>query len=284
MDSIPHLITGHGPALTFLHANGYPPGCYRPLFAHLAEHYAVRAMIQRPLWEGSKPEEIDDWTPLANDLLRYLDETHQTTPALVAGHSLGGIVTLRAALREPQRFKAIVLLDPVLFTPRTIFAANIVRRLNLGHKTHPLISNALNRRREFDDLERLFKSYRRKSLFKYMDDEALRAYIEGITCPSESGGYRLCYTVDWEVQIYHTGIWRDMELWHGLKNLKVPMLIIRGAETDTFLANAARRVTRINPDIKIETLEKSTHLVPLERPQEVSQQIHNFLATSKLAN
>jgi pimeloyl-ACP methyl ester carboxylesterase len=109
-----------------------------------------------------------------------------------------------------------------------------------------------------------------------MDDEALRTYIEGITCPLDGGGYRLCYRVEWEVQIYHTGIWRDMDLWRRLKDLTIPTLIIRGAETDTFLENAAHRVKQINPKIKIESIEKSTHLVPLERPQEVARLIQNF--------
>lgn len=278
MDSIPFSdFGGNGTSLTFLHANGYPPGCYRPLLTRLAEQYQVRAMFQRPLWNDSNPNDIQDWTPLTDDLYSYLDESHQTTPALVVGHSLGGIVALRAALRQPERFKAIILLDPVLLSPRNIFGWNLMRALRLGHHAHPLIASAKNRRRVFDDLERLFSSYRRKSIFKYMDDEALRVYIEGITCPIENGGYQLCYSVAWEVQIYHTGIWRDMELWRGLKNFKVPTLIVRGAETDTFLEQAGKRVQRINPAIKVQSIPQSTHLVPLEKPQETYESIRDFL-------
>ena len=78
-------------------------------------------MVQRPLWPDSRPEDIEDWRPLTDDFLHFLD-AHQTAPIACVGHSMGGIALLRAALREPERFKAIVLLDPVLFPPYFIKA------------------------------------------------------------------------------------------------------------------------------------------------------------------
>jgi pimeloyl-ACP methyl ester carboxylesterase len=95
--SIPFLdFGGEGPPLVFLHANGYPPGCYRALLEDLTQKFQVRAMLQRPLWEDSHPGELHDWTPLTADLLRYLDENH-TAPVIGVGHSMGGIAPLRAA-------------------------------------------------------------------------------------------------------------------------------------------------------------------------------------------
>src|SRR5574342_103278 len=67
---------GVGETVYFLHANGYPPDCYRPLLVRLAERYRVRAMLQRPLWASSDPQEIEDWIPLSDDLLRFLDQDH----------------------------------------------------------------------------------------------------------------------------------------------------------------------------------------------------------------
>jgi len=91
---------GSGQALHFLHANGYPPECYRPLLTGLSAHYHVFAMHQRPLWSDSQPGSINDWHPLTDDLLRFLDEQNPG-PLIGVGHSVGGIVTLRAALRQP---------------------------------------------------------------------------------------------------------------------------------------------------------------------------------------
>jgi pimeloyl-ACP methyl ester carboxylesterase len=57
----------------------------------------------------------------------------------------------------------------------------------------------------------------------------------------------------------------------------VPTLIIRGAETDTFLASTAHRVQKVNPAIFQETINQSTHLVALEKPVQVHQKIEWFL-------
>lgn len=273
---IPHLdFGGVGEELVFLHANGYPPACYRPLLSCLAEKNHVTAMVQRPLWPGSRPEELEDWRLLTDDFLRFLD-ADQAGPVVCVGHSMGGIALLRTALREPERFSSIVLLDPVLFPPSFFLPWKLLFKSGLGYRLHPLVTSASQRRRQFDDLDRLFKGYRRKLVFRYMDDDALRSYIEGIACPVEGGGYQLCYSVEWEVRIYVTGVWHDMDIWRDLPKLSVPTLIVRGAETDTFLERTGKLVKRKQPQVKVETLEKSTHLLPLERPQEVSNRIQSF--------
>jgi pimeloyl-ACP methyl ester carboxylesterase len=265
---------GDGPELLFLHANGYPPDCYQPLLSRLAEHFHVTAMVQRPLWPESKPEDIEDWRPLTDDFLAFLD-AHQTEPIACVGHSMGGIALLRAALHEPERFKSIVLLDPVLFPPYFIVFWNIRRALKLGQRFHPLVAGARHRRRQFNDLERLYNGYRRKSVFKHMDDESLKAYVEGIACQTDAGHYQLCYSAEWEIRIYMTGVRRDMDIWRGLPKLEVPTLIVRGAETDTFWERTGKLVKRKQPRVRVEALERSTHLLALERPIEVADIIQS---------
>ena len=266
---------GAGVPLHFLHANGYPPECYQPLLELLQTQYHIFGMKLRPLWDDAKIEEINDWHPFSDDLQRFLT-TGGLAPAIGVGHSIGGIVTLRTALRDPGRFRALVLLDPVLFKPAFLVGWNLVRAIGLGEKIHPLIAGAKRRRRTFDDLESVFRSYRSRNVFKYMSDENLRIYIEGITVQRPDGGYELVYSPEWEAHIYLTGL-RDFDLWRDLPNLKIPTLIIRGAETDTFLERNANLVKKKNQKIKIVTLERSTHLLPLEHPREVFEIMQSFL-------
>ena len=153
---------------------------------------------------------------------------------------------------------------------------HFVRLLGLGEIFHPLIKGAKKRRRTFDDLETVFHGYRKRNVFRYMDDENLHVYIEGITKPSADGKYELTFSPEWEVQIYRTGM-HDMDIWRGLPKLEVPTLIIRGMETDTFLESAAKLVRQKQPKVRIEALEKSTHLLPLEHPKEVFDIMHSFL-------
>jgi pimeloyl-ACP methyl ester carboxylesterase len=270
-----------GPPLHFLHANGYPPECYKPFLELLSTQYHVFGMLLRPLWKDSNPNEIQSWKPFSQDLLKFLAE--QPAPVIGVGHSLGAIVTLRAALQDPRKFRALILLDPVLLVPSRMIGWKMLSSLGLADRVHPLIKGAKRRRRSFDDLETVFRGYRVRSIFQYMSDENLRLFIEGMTQPKADGTYELVYSPEWEAQIYRTSL-QDFDIWRNLPKLEVPTLFLRGAETDTFLENAARLVKRRQPKARVETLEKSTHLLPLERPREVFDIMQSFLKSLESAS
>jgi pimeloyl-ACP methyl ester carboxylesterase len=292
MSETPHPLSpapffdlgGNGLPLHFLHANGYPPACYKPLLELLQTQYHVFGMLLRPLWPDSHPKDVQDWHPFSDDLLRFLASTASTAPlsarsepapVIGVGHSIGAVVTLRAALRDPGKFRALVLIDPVLFVPSFLSMWQVIRTLGLGDRLHPLIPGAKKRRRTFDDLETVFRGYRKRSVFRHMSDESLRIYIEGMTRKTDRG-YELVYSPEWEARIYLTGL-RDFDIWHDLPKLQVPTLFLRGAETDTFLEKAAKFIKRKQPGARVETVDKSTHLLPLERPQEVFDRMQSFL-------
>ena len=270
-------LGGDGMPLHFLHANGYPPDCYKPFFELLKREYHVFGMTLRPLWKGAKPADLKSWHPLTDDLLRFLTSAPLSAePVIGVGHSIGAIVTLRAALREPGKFCALVLIEPVLFVPWFMRIWMITKAIGLGERAHPLIAGAKKRRRVFDDLETVFRGYRNRDVFRYTSDESLRVYIEGITKPSLAGGYELVYSPEWEAQIYRTGL-QDFDIWRALSKLEVPTLFIRGTESDTFLENSARLVKRKQPKAQVEAMEKSTHILPLERPHEVFSVMRSFI-------
>ena len=274
---IPYIdFGGSGTTIHFAHANGYPPACYQPLFSLLSLHFHVISMLQRPLWQKSNPDEIKDWQPLAADLLSFLDQQNLHS-SIAIGHSLGGIVSLYAAILEPDRFKALILIDPVLFSPLYIIARRLIWSMDLVYRMHPLIKSTRYRKRKFSDLESVFRGFRRKHVFRFMDDDSLWAYVKGITVPDPEGGYKLFYSPDWEMRIYATGIWNDLDLWRNLSKIKIPVLVIKGEATDTFLAPAANLLKKRLPTSKIVSVEKSTHLVPLERPDKVNRIIVDFL-------
>lgn len=267
-------LGGVGLPLHFLHANGYPPDCYKTLLELFKAQYHVFGMLLRPLWGGMKPEDIHDWKPFSDDLRLFLSS--QRDSVIGVGHSIGAVVTLRAALRDPAKFRALILLDPVLFMPRRIFAWNLLRISGLADRVHPLIIGAKKRRRTFDDLDTVYRSYRNRNIFRFMSDENLRIHIESMTKPGMTGGYELAFSPEWEAQIYRTAA-RDFDIWRDLPKLDVPTLFIRGAETDTFLEETAKLVKQKQPKVRVEALEKSTHLLPLERPKEVFDMMQSFL-------
>lgn len=266
---------GSGPLLHFAHANGYPPGCYLPLIQLLASRYEVMAMCQRPLWPGSDPYSISDWRPLADDLNRFLDSLC-CSAVIGAGHSFGATTTLRLAVQHPDRFTALVLIDPVLFTPGRIYFWRLISRLGLAYRFHPLVPAARRRRSSFPDKAAMFTNFRTKPVFQRLNDDALRAYVDAIGCEDGEGGMTLCYPSEWEARIYVTNMLADLEIWHSLPRLKPPALFVYGAESDTFSHAAAARIKRLLPSAKMVCVEKTGHLIPLEDPQSVFQAIVEF--------
>src|SRR5918912_327350 len=93
-------LNGAGQPLHFLHANGYPPECYKPFLELLQTQYHVFGMLLRPLWKDSDPNELRNWRPLSDDLLHFLT-LPRPIPVIGVGHSIGAIVALRAALPDP---------------------------------------------------------------------------------------------------------------------------------------------------------------------------------------
>ena len=114
---IPHdNFPGHGPTLHFSHPNAYTPGCFRRFLAPFSAHYRVIAARHRPLWYLSPgapavagPETFHDWNIIADDLLRFLDQ-ERLEGIIGVGHSLGAVATMKAARREPERFRALSLI------------------------------------------------------------------------------------------------------------------------------------------------------------------------------
>ncbi len=272
---------GTGLPLHFLHANGYPPACYRPLIEQLAREYHVFGMLLRPLWPDADPQAIRDWKPFSRDLIAYL-KGMGNGPVIGLGHSIGAVVTLRAALEQPELFSALVLIEPVLLPPYRVLQLRIARALGFRGGGKRLVEGALRRRREFDSLEQLFAGYRRRDVFQRFGDDELRALVKGITRQKPDGGYELVYSPEWEARIYETAIWNDWSLWQEIGKLQVPTLFVRGADTDTFFVRTAEIIQERNPAVRVGSIPDSTHLVPMERPQAVFEAARDFLRSLRL--
>jgi pimeloyl-ACP methyl ester carboxylesterase len=206
-------------------------------------------------------------------MLQWVDESGEQS-VIGVGHSLGAIATLSAALRRPEMFRAVVLIDPVLLHQRLLFFWRLFQKLGLAHQVHPLISGAKRRRRVFATKAEMFARYRPKAMFARLTDPALQAYVDAMARPRADGQFDLAYPPDWEVAIYAYG---PITLWNKLRELRPPLLIIRGEHSDTFHPPAMRQVHARLPEAKIITVPNTGHLVPLEQPEEVARLIREFL-------
>jgi pimeloyl-ACP methyl ester carboxylesterase len=262
-----------GPPLFFAHANGYPPLAYRALLGDLAQHYHVRALAFSPLWPNTPPQSLRSWEPFVQQVLQWIDE--QGEPNVIGvGHSLGAVSMLAAALRRPELFRAVVLLDPVMLRRRRLWPWTVLRNIGLK-RLHPLIPGAQRRRRVFASTDEMFARYRRAPVFSRLDDDNLRAYIDAMARPRADGQVELAYTPEWEVAVYGAG---PLNLWGQLPRLRPPLCILRGEFSDTFFPPSAARVQRLLPQSVIHTLPDTSHLLPLEQPEAVARIVIEFLS------
>jgi len=259
---------GEGPPLLFVHANGYPPGAYRALLARLAPACSITALRQRPLWGQRTPPEPLRWDLFAEDLQAVL--ARFDTPVWLLGHSLGAVVSLLAAGRAPAQVRGLLLLDPVFLPARWVLASRLTplsRRQRM-----PMIRRALSRPEHFPDEQAAFDFYRGKRAFRGLDDVALRDYVRASKEPHPEGGLRLAWSAAWEAAVYAN----PPLIWHRLARVRLPMLGIRGAQSDTLTPAAFSRWARLQPQAQLHTCPGG-HLFPLEQPAAAAQLILEFL-------
>ncbi|MCC7447229.1 MAG: alpha/beta hydrolase [Anaerolineae bacterium] len=260
------------PLVNLAYANGFLPQTYiralQPLFAD----YRVVSTHNRAMWDTRLPESFRSWRELGDDLLSMLDTlTDQSVVGM--GHSFGGVATLYAAIKRPERFSRLILIDPTMLPPRTLWLIRIMRWLGLEDR-FPLVQGTRRRRQKWDSVEAAYQSFRSKPVFARWPDDVLRAYAESMTAPDPAGGVRLIYTPEWEARFYRK---IATDVWSLPSKVAHPMLVIRGELTDTFSADSAAKFQRLNPRAKMVTVQGAGHLVPQEKPEEVSRLIADFI-------
>jgi len=269
----PYDFGGRGLTLHLAHANGFPPAAYRPLAEALTDRYRVLALPARPLWPGSHPQSAPTWHPLTDDLLHGLEGLGDD-PVIGVGHSLGGVVTLWAAVRCPERFRAVALMDPVILPPAWLGLVRLLRLLGVERRL-PLVRRALRRRRTWPSRQACFEEYRRKSFFAGWPEESLRAYVEAGTRERNDGSVELVYPPEWEAHIFAT---TPTDVWRAVPRLSVPALFLRGAYSNTFRPASQARVQRCLPQARCAVIGDAGHMLPFERPAQTARAIRDFLA------
>jgi pimeloyl-ACP methyl ester carboxylesterase len=276
----PLILSRQGPLLLHAHANGYPPEVYRSFLAFFLDRYQTRAVYLRPFWPGSDPKALRDWRLFRDDYIEALPSHLEAAGSEVLigmGHSLGGMTTLMAAIEEPERFQALVLIEPTLFPSWMGFLMRIMAPFNLFRHVHPLVRRTLRRKTTFPDQETMYQNYRRKPIFAAIPDQVLRDYVSGLASPQADGTIRLRYTPDWEVGVYETGGSADSYVWKNLPNIPCPVLILRGEKSDTLSLKTMERIARRLPRGEALTIPSVGHLLPLEEPEQLAGIILDFL-------
>jgi len=258
---------GKGEIMHFAHANAYPPGCYQQLFTPFLQHYKVIGMYQRPLWENSPPKQFKSWNQLADDLILFFEQQN-LKQVIGVGHSMGGVVSILAAIKRPELFSKLILIDPVIFPSSYTLFSNLLPRF-LRKQIIPIAKLSAKRRDMWANQQVVYDSFRTKKVFRSFSDSALWDFVKAGTKPNSTGQVTLTYPKAWETQIYITA----PSVLKALKKLAVPILAIKGQYSNVITAEVWDEWKNAQPNNDFLEYPNSGHLVPMEYPAELAEWI-----------
>ena len=233
--------------------------------APLTKKYRVIGLCQRPLWPNSDPKKLKSWKQLADDLILFFDQQN-LKQVIGVGHSLGAVVSAFAAMKRPDLFRRLILLEPVLF-PQFFQWILTITPISIRQKIIPIAKIANKRRDQWPNREILFNGYRKKRIFRDLSDEAINDWIDHGTFKDPQGNLRLSFPKAWESRIYATVPYIIDDL------IKIPVHILRGEHTEVISTKIWKKLNYHLPSQNLWNLENASHLAPLEFPEKISKWI-----------
>ncbi len=256
-------------AMLFSHANGFPVGTYRKMLDALSDTFDIHA-VERFGHDPRFPV-TRAWPGLVKELLAEIDA--QAEPVWLVGHSLGGFLSLMAALRRPERVHGVVMLDSPVIAGWRARLLCMAQWLDIDASQSPAAFTK-NRRNLWPDLDSVWAHFKAKRKFDRWDEEVLRDYVEHGTEPTGREAERtLRFSREVEYRIYRT-LPTDM----GRKvaaGTPFPVGFVAGTrsrEIRQLGLGATRRIV----GGRLRWIEGS-HLYPMEKPLETAALVRELI-------
>lgn len=257
--------------LVFSHANGFPAGTYRLLFEHWrAAGYTVHALER--FGHDPRYPVTSNWRSLRDQLIDFID-AEVGTPAVLVGHSLGGLLSLLAASKRPDLAAALVMLDSPVVTGWRAHSVAVAKQLGLIERISP---GKISRQRRFQwpDRAAVLAHFQSKPAFARWDPRVLQDYVAA-GFEERGGQVELAFRREVETRIYNT-------LPHHLGGLvkrhppQCPVAFIAGTQSVEARQGGLAAAHALAHQ-RFQWMEGS-HLYPMERPDDTAAAVLALLA------
>jgi len=248
--------------IVFSHANSFPASTYKVLFKNLrARGFAVKALEK--FGHDARYPVTDNWRYLVQQLADFTESVVERTgePAWLAGHSLGGFLSLMVAARHPQLARGVVLIDSPIVGGWRSTALGVIKSAQLVGSISPGAVSS-RRRDSWPSLEAAVEHFQHKKAFAHWDPQVLQDYASGGTV--EHDGKRvLAFDRAIETHIYNT-VPDNLERLLKRHPLKCPVSFIGGLHSQELRQigmGSTEKITRGRI-----TMLDGSHLFPMEKP------------------
>ncbi|REA61598.1 alpha/beta hydrolase [Dyadobacter luteus] len=245
----------NGPALVILHGVfGFLDNWLTVGKAVADRGFQVYLVDQRN--HGRSPHEgALNYETFAEDLKEFIGQQELHNPILV-GHSMGGKTVMEYAVRYPDTFSRLVVVD---IGPKAypIHHKKILEGLN--HIPVDTIEN----RQQADDI-----------LSEYEPIPAVRQFLLKNLYRKDEGGFGWRFNLPLlSTDMAHVGqaIATDTPV-------EIPTLFMRGDHSDYILDEDWEDIQKIFPDSKLDTIQNSGHWIQAEQPKAFLESLLNFVS------
>ena len=240
-----HGTVASGPDVVLLHGVGLDRSMWDRCVPLLAERYRVTTVDLRG--HGASPAAAPGTSlaDLATDVAAVLDELGADRVHLV-GFSLGALVAQQLAATAPERVATLSLVSSVASrTPEEREA--VLGRLEAASQDVAITVDAA--------VDRWFDP-----AWQVREPELVSA-VRRTMSANEPSSYLACY------RVFATG---DAEVGPLLGGIAAPTLVITGSDDPGSTPDMSHRLAAAIPDARVEIVDGARHLLPLERPDELT--------------
>jgi len=225
----------NGPPIIFLHGVLSNWQYYQPIITHLQSRWHIYAVDHRGHGKSGHTPNQYGLEYYYNDHQRFLDN-QITEPAILVGHSLGGVITCMLAYRNKEKVKAAILLDPPLFF-RDRTSKNALELWSTYQKITSFTGNRRERMHHIVNLEVGFTDPPMKFVDAF-DISSVMAWIQNDVDPS---------ILDMMIESRKKQDFTAMDGWYNpetvLSAINCPVLLIQAGKGMLSLSDSDRKKT-----------------------------------------
>jgi pimeloyl-ACP methyl ester carboxylesterase len=248
------------PTITLVFIHGFPfnKNMWLPQFQEIPEGVKVYALDVRGHGGTTSGHGFFNMDVFADDLIAFI-EKNNLRKVVVCGCSMGGYIALRAYEKAPNLFKGLILVDTHSFSDDNKAKLNRFdtiqavlsygkRAFSIGFVGKVFSKKTLSEKPEVVELIR--------STIRRNDERDICATLLALASRTDTG--------------------------ESLKNIKVPVLIIRGEEDKLVSLDKIDFMLNEIPDVRYIEIAECGHLPNLENASRFNGEMKNFLISKIL--
>ena len=249
-----------GECILVAHANGYSASCYLYLYRFFKDKFRWIFLDFSGHGQSEPSLDFSNWNFFADQIFSVVQKENLKN-IIGIGHSLGGASLSLASKRDPEIFKALLLLDPTILSNTIILLGMI-----FGNR---MAIDANKRRSQFSSLEQIKKVFKRFPIFSSWEESVFNDYINSCFVQSTEG-YKLACPPEVEAKIFNSV---PLFFPNKYRNLKVRTSVVIPKKSNVCSYSAAKKVIGDYPGSYITVLENENHFFPFENPEIVINQL-----------